>query len=205
MQRDLRGKAAWIRRRAKGVVYKIRTRSKFVLYTYFSRTGRSIPKWLRNVEDALQNAILDLPDPCVGLAPDPLPRRGERRGRRGARDGVERLGRGRRPADHRGGHPPRQHDPAAVCSPCSRRSWTNASTRRWRRTTRPPRRPNWPAPTPRGRPAGSYAPAGTACRPRSCRPSSSRRRNRSRNRSCSRSSLLLSSMDVDELYIDRYR
>ena len=115
MQRDLRGKAAWIRKRAKGVVYKIRTRSKFVLYTYFSRTGRSIPKWLRNVEDALQNAIPDLQDPCVGLASDALPGRGERRGRRGARHGVERPGRGRRPADHRRGHPPRQHDPAAVC------------------------------------------------------------------------------------------
>jgi amino acid adenylation domain-containing protein len=67
MQRDLRGKVAWIRKRAKGVVYKIRTRSKFVLYTYFSRTGRSIPKWLRNVEDALQNAIRTYKTPASAL------------------------------------------------------------------------------------------------------------------------------------------
>ena len=48
-------------------MHKIRTRLKFLLYSYFSRTGRTIPKVLRNVEGALSSAIRTYKTPAASL------------------------------------------------------------------------------------------------------------------------------------------
>jgi aspartate racemase len=66
-KRDTVGKLRWVARRSKGVVYKIRTRTRFLLYAYFSRSGRALPKSLRNVEAALQSAIQTYQTPSSSL------------------------------------------------------------------------------------------------------------------------------------------
>ena len=55
--RSLRGKASWVARRSRGLVYKIRTRTRFFLYDYFSRTGRTLPRPLRNMDGAILRAL----------------------------------------------------------------------------------------------------------------------------------------------------
>lgn len=64
---DLRGKGTWIARRAKGLVYKLRTRVRFILYDAFSRTGRRLPRGLRDVEGAILRALQSYKTPTSSL------------------------------------------------------------------------------------------------------------------------------------------
>ncbi len=54
---DLRGKARWVARRAKGVGYKIRRKANFAFYDYIGRGGRWVPKSLVDVRWAILRAM----------------------------------------------------------------------------------------------------------------------------------------------------
>jgi thioesterase domain-containing protein len=55
--RNLRGKAEWVARRIRGLRTKAGTRLQFVLYEIFDRTGRALPRQLRDVERAMGKAL----------------------------------------------------------------------------------------------------------------------------------------------------
>jgi amino acid adenylation domain-containing protein len=58
LQRDLRGKGAWISQRARGLWLKIRTRARWVVHDVLVRAGLPLPKSLRNVQAAGNRARL---------------------------------------------------------------------------------------------------------------------------------------------------
>jgi thioesterase domain-containing protein/acyl carrier protein len=58
LERDLRGKVAWIRRRANGLMIKIASRSRWLARDLFVKAGLPLPGWLRSVKHAGHRARL---------------------------------------------------------------------------------------------------------------------------------------------------